>query len=229
MTPNDITTANDLWEAACCHFPVVSHEEQRAGLVLLRELARGEPVAMAQLARALAKPAEAAEAFVTDSALSPFVHKDEGGRIQGFYGLSVTPTHHQLTINGSRLWAWCAPDTLLYPELLRATAVVETRDPETGELVRLTVSPDQIEAMEPTEVVSSIRRPEAWDATSAARIMATACHFNFFFASRESGERWVEKQPETILQSLDAVYAFIKRVNAHLFGAELARLQADAA
>ena len=91
------------------------------------------------------------------------------------------------------------------------------------------MSPDRIEAVEPADVVASIRRPEACDATSAARIMATACHFNFFFASRESGESWVAKHPETFLQSLDAVYAFIRRVNAHLFGAELARLRANAA
>lgn len=229
MTRNDIATADELWEAACCHFPVLPPEEQRAGLTILRELARGDPLTIAHLARALGTPVEAAEALTRDSALSPFVHKDEGGRIQGFYGLSVMPTHHQITINGRKLWAWCAPDTLLYPELFRASAAIETRDPEAGELVRLTVSPDRIVAVEPADVVASIRRPEAWDASSAARIMATACHFNFFFASRESGEHWVAKHPETILQSLDAVYAFIRRVNTHLFGAELARLRADAA
>jgi alkylmercury lyase len=227
MKRNDIITADDLWEAACCHFPAVSREEQRIGLVLLRELARGEPVSIAQLARARGTPVEAAEALVTDAALSPFVHKDGGGRIQGFYGLSVTPTHHQLTINGRKLWAWCAPDTLLYPELFRASIAIETRDPETGELVRLTVSPDRIESVAPTNVVVSIRRPEAWDATSAGRVMATACHFHFFFASRESGEHWVAKHPETFLQSLAEVYAFMKRINAHLFGAELAQLRAD--
>lgn len=127
------------------------------------------------------------------------------------------------------MWAWCAPDTLAYPELLRATATIETRDPETGELVRLTVSSDRIESVEPTAAVSSIRRPEVWDASSAARIIATACHFNFFFASRETGDRWVGKHPETFLQPLDEVYGFIKRLNAHLFGAELTRLRADAA
>lgn len=103
MTWNDIITADDLWEAACCHFPVVSPEGQRSGLVLLRELAKGEPVTTAQLARALGTLVEAAEALTTGSALSPFVHKDEEGRIQGFYGLSVTPTHHQLTIQWTQI------------------------------------------------------------------------------------------------------------------------------
>jgi alkylmercury lyase len=229
MTRNDFITADDLSQAACRLFPAVPPVEQRAGLVLLRELARGEPVAVAQLARALGVPVETAQVLLTDSAMSPFGHKDEEGRIQGFYGLSVTPTHHQLTINGRTLWAWCALDTLLYPELFHASAVIETRDPETGELVRLMVSPDRIETAEPAGVVASIRRPEGWDATSAARIIASFCHFHFFFASRESGERWVAKHPETFLLQLDEVYSFIKRINAHLFGAELAQLRADVA
>ena len=222
MTRNDITTVDELWEAACCHFPAVSHEEQRAGLVLLRELARGEPVAIAQLARALGTPVETAEALATSSALSPLVHRDQGGRIQGFYGLSVTPTHHQLTINGRKLWAWCAPDTLLYAELLSAPVAVETRDPETSEPIHLTVSPTRIESVEPKHVMASLARPDTWDASSAIRIMATACRFNFFFVARDSGELWVAKHPNTFMVSLDDVYAFIRRFNRHLFGTALA-------
>lgn len=228
MTRSDITTADELWEAVRRHFPAVSQEEQRAGIVLLREVARGEPVAITQLARALGTSTEAAEAFTRDSALSPLVHADKEGRIQGFFGLSVTPTHHQTTMNKRKLWAWCAPDTLEHPELLGETAEIESRDPETGQLVHLTVSPARVEAVEPTGVVVSWRRPEAWDATSAAQIIASSCHFQFFFASRESGERWVAKHPETFLLSLDEVFAFMKRFNRHMFGTELARRQANA-
>ncbi|MPY89490.1 MAG: alkylmercury lyase [Luteitalea sp.] len=226
---NKTATIDELWEAACCHFPVVSQEEQRAGIVLLRELAGGEPVTIAQLARALGTPTETAEALTRDSALSPFVHAGEEGRIQGFWGLSVTPTHHQLTVNGRKLWAWCAPDSLEHPELLGDTAEIESRDPETGQLIRLTVSPARVEAVEPTGAVVSMRRPETWNATSAARIMASACHFHFFFASRESGERWVAKHPETFLLSPDEVFAFVTRVNSHMFGTELARRRANRA
>lgn len=228
MTRSDITTADELWEAARHHFPVVSEEEQRAGLVLLREVARGEPVAICQLAQALGTSTETADAFTRDSALSPLVHADKEGRIQGFCGLSVTPTHHQTTINKRKLWAWCAPDTLEHPELLGESAEIESRDPETGQLVHLTVSPARVEAVEPTSVVVSWRRSETWDATSAARIIASGCHFQFFFASRESGERWVAKHPETFLLSLDEVFAFMKRFNRHMFGTELARRQANA-
>jgi len=229
MTRNDTRTVDELWEAARRHFPVVSREEQRAGLVLLRELAGGEPVTIAQLARALDTPIETAEALTRNSALSPFVLAGEGGRIEAFWGLSVTPTPHQVTVHGRTLWAWCAPDTLEYAELLGAPTAIESRDPEAGQVIRLTMSPARVEAVEPTGVVGSLRRPEVWDATSAARIMTSACHFHFFFASRESGERWVASHPETFLLSLDEVFAFVRRIDRHMFGTELARRRANAA
>jgi alkylmercury lyase len=150
---------------------------------------------IALLALSLGTRVETAAALVFVSALNPFVHIGEVGQIDAFYGLSVTPTHHQLTINGRKLWAWCAPDTLEHPELLGSTAAIESRDPQTGHLVRLTVSPAQIEAVEPESAAVSMRRPETWDATSSIRIMTSACHFGFFFASRESGERWLANHP----------------------------------
>jgi hypothetical protein len=193
------------------------------------ELARGEPVTIAQLAGTLGVPTDAVEAFVTVSALSPFVDLGEDGQIQGFFGLSVKPTRHQFTFNGRKLWAWCGPDTLEHPELLGGPTAVESRDPETDEVIRLTVSPACVEALEPTGVVVSMRRPEKWnwDAKSAAQIMASACHFHFFFASRDSGERWVAKCSDTFLLSLDEVFEFVKRFNWHLFGTELARRRAN--
>jgi alkylmercury lyase len=229
MTRSDITTVDELWEAARRHFPPVSPEDQRAGLVLLLELAQGESVSIGQFAKVLGTSAEAAEAFTRESALSSLVYMGADGRIQGFYGLSVTPTRHQTTIHGRILWTWCAPDTLEHPELLGRTAEIMSHDPETGQVVHLTVSPDRIEAVEPTSVVMSMRRPEAWDVTSAAGIIASGCHYQFFFASRDSGERWVAKNPQTVLLSLGEVFAFMKRFNGHMFETELARRAGKAA
>jgi alkylmercury lyase len=209
--------------------PTVSPEDQRIGVVLLHELAKGDPLAVAGLAQRLDRPIEAVGAFLRDSPLSPFVHIDNQDRIQGFWGLSVKPTHHQLTINGRGLWAWCAVDTLLYAELLGLTAQIETRDPETNQSNRLTVSPSRIETVEPTGIVVSMVRPQNADFTSNVRLKASACHFIFFFASHASADQWQAKHPDTVLLSLDEAFAFAKRANAHVFGAELARLQATAA
>lgn len=227
MTPNLTATADLLWEAARSRWLVPSHEEQRAGIVLLRQLARGEPVTIAQFAQALGASCEAAETLLKNSALSSLVHADEAGRVLGFFGLSVVPTSHHLTVEGRRLWTWCAVDTLFIPELLGARAEVESRDPEAGQTVHVTVSAAGIESADPSGVVLSMNSPQTWEVTSACRIMASACHFISFFGSRAAGERWQTKHPETVLLTLDEAFTFGKYQNAHLFGAKLARLRAN--
>jgi alkylmercury lyase len=229
MTLKDKTVHECLWDLAAQWLPVFSPTEQHVGIVLLQELAKGEAVTCARLAQALGTPFGATESLVKDSALRPFIHKDEGDRIIGFWGLSVVPTPHQIRVSGRRLWTWCTQDSLFMPELLGETAEVESRDPESNQLIRLTVSPDRVEAAEPSGIAVSMGRPDTWDQSSAARIMATACHFIFFFASRASGERWQAKhaEPETVLLSLDEAHDFGKRSNAYLFGTELALRKAE--
>ncbi len=144
-----------LVQSAEAAMPGLSSEEQRAGIVLLRELAKGEPVAVPQFAQALGVPINEAAALVNDSGLSRLIFTGEDGRVAGVWGLSTAQTHHKFTINGRTLWAWCAGDTLFLPEVLDQTAAVESRDPESGDLVRLTISPARVEAVEPKDVIVS--------------------------------------------------------------------------
>ncbi|MFU0505254.1 organomercurial lyase [Pseudaminobacter sp. NGMCC 1.201702] len=231
MMPDNTTTVDELWEAARRNFPVFSPELQRAGMVLLGELTKGEPVTTSQFAQALGASFATAGALVKNSVLSPFVHLDGEDRIQGFFGLAVTPTHHQLTVSDRTLYAWCAVDCLFLPELIDDTAEIESKDPESGQVVRLTVSPSGVNSVEPAGIVVSMVPPQTWDLTSAARVMKSACHFIFFFTSRASGERWQAKhtEPETILLSMDEAVAYCKRSNAHVFGTELAQRTAGQA
>jgi len=229
MTQNNNTTVDQLWAAAARRFPALSPEEQRAGIALLRELAGGKPVTTAQFARALGISRDTAAALVTDSTLSPYVHLGQGDRVQGFFGLSVSRTAHQITVNGRTLWTWCAYDTLFLPTLLGETAEIETQDPETEREIRLKVSSAGIEGAEPAGIVASIVGPQLWDHTSADLLKATACHLMFFFASRASGETWQARHPAAVLLPLDAAFEFGRCSNAHLFGAELARLNSEAA
>lgn len=229
MTQTNNTTVDELWAVAARCLPTFTPEEQRAGIGLLRELARGQPVTIDQLAQALGLRRSLAETLVRSSTLSPYIHLDEGGKIQGFMGLAVSHAGHEITLDGRRLWTWCAYDTLFLPALLGKTAEIETRDPETERVIRLSVSPAVIESAEPVGTVASIVGPQLWDHASVDLLRASACHFMFFFDLRASGETWQAKNPATVLLPLDDAFEFGKRSNAHCFGAELARLGSLAA
>ncbi|MGH3452328.1 MAG: organomercurial lyase [Haloechinothrix sp.] len=216
-------TVDKLWEAAVHRFPEFSPDEQRAGLALLGELARGEPVTPSRLATVLGVPAEEAEAYLRDSRMSRLVYTDDQGAALGFFGLSTVSTDHRFTVDDRTLWTWCAADTLFLPELLEVTASVESKDPQSGEPVSLTVSPTAVERAEPDGVWVSMNSPEVWETTSAARIIVTACHYIHFFTSPESGRRWIEDHPNTVIIPLDDAFTWGQRQNRRMFGDALAR------
>ena len=59
------------------------------------------------------------------------------------------------------MWTWCAWDSLFIPEILGRSARVTSPDPETGEIVRLVVTPDGIKSVVPDGAVVSFIQPEA--------------------------------------------------------------------
>jgi hypothetical protein len=62
---------------------------------------------------------------------------------------------------------------------------------------------------------------------SAANVMATFCHFVFFFASPASGERWVAEHPGTFPSPLEEGMTIARRLNQRTFGQELERRAAE--
>lgn len=223
-------TVEQYWERLEPSVLTFSPEEQRAAIALYRELAKGQPVDSAQLGRALGVSPEDAQALLSRDAIRVFIYPDDQGRVLGFGGLAAAPMHHRFEVDGRALATWCAWDSLFIPEILGRPARVTSPDPETGEVVRLIVSPDRIESAEPQGAVVSFMLPEPGDfSTSATNVMASFCHYVFFFASRSSGDRWAAKHPGTFLYSLEEAFQLAKRLNARNFGPELARRAASSA
>jgi alkylmercury lyase len=219
-----IPTLDAYWQQLEPHLPRFSTEEQRVALALYQEVAKGQPVDDAQLGLALGISATQSRALLQRDPIQGFVYRDERGRVLGFGGLAATPMHHRFEVDDRILSTWCAWDSLFIPELLGRPARVVSSDPESGELVRLVVTPDRIESAEPEGAVVSFIMPDAQAfGSSAVNVIVKFCHFIFFFSSRSSGERWVAKHPDTFLCSLDDAFALARRHNARNFGPELAR------
>ena len=222
MATHDRPTVDQYWEMLAPLLKSFSPEEQRAAVTLYRELAKGRAVDAEQFARALGTTPAAARALLERDAIKRFIYPDADGRVLGFGGLAAAPMHHRFEVNGRTLWTWCAWDSLFIPQILGSTARVTSPDPENHELVRLTVTPDRIQSVEPGEAVISFIRPDAETfRNSATNIMASFCHYIFFFASRASGERWTSTHPGTFLSTLDDASALAKRLNAANFASVL--------
>lgn len=117
------------------------------------------------------------------------------------WGLTLVPTPHKYRANGHDLYAWCAADTISFPSLLNHTAVIESPDPISGEIVRLTVTPDGVEGLNPSSAVVS------WSLESDLdNIRGSFCNLTHYFTSRETAAQYVSDRPGLVIVPVDSVF-----------------------
>jgi alkylmercury lyase len=209
----DIEQVERLTERLIAAVPKLDPEGQRIGLALIRTLAAGAPVSDREVAVATG----ATEAGVRDAlARWPGVFRDEDGRVVGFMGLSVGEFgEHRIEVDGRRLTAWCAWDTLFVPGLLGRPARVSSRCPVTGEAITLTVSADGPAGVSPAGTLLSFLAPKR---PFDPDVVRSFCHFVHFFASEQAARQWIAEHPGMFTVSVDDSFTLGQRTNAAAFG-----------
>jgi len=156
--------------------------------VLLRLVARGEPVTVADIAAACGRPVAEVQAALGQM---PDTELDDAGRVVG-WGITQRPTPHQFEVDGRHLFTWCALDTLMFPALLGQAASVTSPCHATGEPVhvQVDVDPDRVSTVTPAEAVVSIVTPG-----KTASIRGAFCNQVHFFASTDAAAPWLAEHP----------------------------------
>lgn len=164
---------------------------------LLRELARGRPVTIEQLAHTTGY--NAGEVRDGLGGLSDTEY-DEQDRVIG-HGITLRETPHQFTVDGEALYTWCALDTLIFPTVLGRPAQVVSPTPGSSEPVRLTVDPKTgVTALDPGTAVVSVLVPEG-----GSSVRAAFCNQVHFFATPDAATDWLTEHPDgTVLTVADA-------------------------
>ena len=211
MTTNGNVNLDDLAASVVAVFPKLDLLEQRLSLELYGLLAEGQPVPRPKLAQRLGISVENVNRTLDGW---PGVYSDPQQRIVGYWGLAVPAAHaspHRITVDGRILSAWCAWDTLFLPQLLGQTAEVESTSPALGDTVRLTVTPEQVEHVDPIDAQMSFLLPDA--AGVQKDVVTTFCHFVHFFPSRQIGESWTAQHPGTFMLSINEAHTLARRKN----------------
>lgn len=189
-------------------FPSLNELEQRLSLELYRLLADGQPVPRTALAKRLETSDETVDRILHGW---PGVYSDADRQIVGYWGLSIPSAYgspHQLKINGRTLAAWCAWDTLFLPQLVGHTADIQSTSPGDVGIVRLTITPRQVERVEPIGSQMSVLVPDAQEMQK--NVMTSFCHFVHFFPSRQAAESWTAKKPGTFLLSIHEAHVLAR-------------------
>src|SRR5207245_2836301 len=115
-------------------------------------------------------------------------------------------------IGGRRLYTWCALDTLILPAMLGRAARVTSPCAATGASVRLLVSAEGIDELEPASAVLSLHLFEGRDVRNAF------CRDVNFFVSQNSTAGWLHTHPGAWVLPV---------AQAHSLARDLARQLAD--
>lgn len=166
-------------------------------LPLLRLLGKGQPVQIDTLAAAAAKTIPE---IIRALARVPDTEYDDNGRIIG-QGLTLKPTRHHIEINDTKLYTWCALDTLIFPAILGASAHVESSCQASGAPIRITITTSGVTSVQPAGAVVSLVNPE--DMTS---VRSAFCNQVHFFASAKAAGPWLAAHPGGSILPIEDAY-----------------------
>lgn len=189
-------TTEELAEILVEPWEAVPPSLKKVMTALLRLLQLGEPVTPEELGSATGLGANEALKLARRFG----AEFDEEGNIVGS-GLTLVPTPHKYRANGKDLFAWCAVDMITFPALLGHSAVIESPDPISGEIVRLTVTPDGVEGLEPSSAVVTWSLKSDMD-----NIRGSFCNSVHFFASGETAAEYVSKHPGLVIVPVESVF-----------------------
>ncbi len=176
-------------------------------------LANGQPVSAEKLAST--SHLSLADAHDTLAQLNQCgCELDTHGNLLGAV-LTLNPTPYHFQVNGQRLFAWCAMDTLFLPALLGQTAQVESTCPATNTKIRLTITPAGIEAVNPPETAISVVIPgvtPSCQAGAKSGPQGPICSAMHFFSSYEAASPWLIAHPGTIILTMDKAWHLAQEV-----------------
>ncbi len=211
MDSPSILNLDELAASIVRCFPSLNLLEQRLSLDLYRLLAEGQPVPRTGLAERLEISVETVNRVLESW---PGVFLDVEQRLVGYWGLSIPTAYrspHTLRMNGRTLSAWCAWDTLFLPQLVGHTAEIESASPGGAGIVRLAMTPQQVERVEPVTTQMSVLVPDAQEVQK--NVVTSFCHFIHFFPTRQSAESWTAKHPGTFLLSIHEAHVLARLKN----------------
>ena len=197
------TYLNQVGEAIKAAMPKLDKTDQQIATAVYRLMSKGEPVEATAVAESVA-------GITVDSVNErlnswPGVFRDHSGRVVGFWGHAIDKLdpEYRLVADGNTTYAWCALDTLFIPGIIGKAVRVEASDPISGEAVSVVVDGDGVREVTPAGALVSMAIP---DGPFGYDVIESFCHRVLFFASDQTGARWVARHNGASLLSVEQAF-----------------------
>lgn len=168
----------------------------------IQGLSRGQPISPDELAEMWEVPLEQVRTVLEAAVENGNAEIDSDGNLVGGI-LSLNPTSHSIFVDDRKLYAWCAYDAIYTPGVLGKTARIESRDPVTGAPIRVIVTPQGIDDVEPKGAMVSI---VAGNTDMRGGPESPRCTQMLFFESGESANEWMKGRPGVAILTVEEVF-----------------------
>jgi len=193
----------DQYRAAYAAIPQEALDlDIRVTIKTMQALARGKPVSPGQLAEIWEIPLEHVRAILKQSVAKGQAQIDDQGNLVGGV-LSLIPTPHRISIDGTQLYAWCAYDAIYAPGVLGKPVRIVSQDSVTGETIRLSITPAGVSKVQPEDTVVTV---VSTDTDLVGGPEGPRCSQMLFFGSRESAEKWAKNRPDVSILTVEEVF-----------------------
>jgi len=172
----------------------------------IQALAKGNPVSPAQLANTWNMPLDQVQAILKQAEENGRVEINTKGDLVGAV-LSLNPTEHQISMDNHRFYAWCAYDALYAPGVIGKPAQIISKDPVTGKMIQVSITPDRVEEVQPESAVVSV---VGAGGDMRAGPKSSRCTHMLFFESQDSAEQWMQSRTGVSILRVEEVFELVK-------------------
>jgi alkylmercury lyase len=168
---------------------------------IFRLLAKGQPVPISHIA----ERSECGKSAVSEALESAPVRLDEENRVIDVFGFTLDPTFHRVQLDGISLYTCCALWSHFIPRVTDMSAEVDSVDPISRRIVRLTITSEGVTKLEPITAVATLVKTRLEEIQHLGPIGSYVCNHICHFTSRESAERFIVEDKRRFVVSVQVL------------------------
>lgn len=170
-------------------------------------LAQGEPLAISEMAEASGR-----EVWLIEQTLKAARCRfDDDARLIDLFGMTLEPTLHRLEIGGRIVFSCCALWAHVIPRLVGRPVSVQSVDPTSRQVVRLSISPTGVTALDPPQALATLAVADS--GSIGSDVESAFCRHVRHFATLGSAERFSLVSPARRVVPLGALDRAAERLH----------------
>jgi alkylmercury lyase len=171
--------------------PNLKKEERQISKFLYQKLALGRSVPIETIANELQKPIQDIQDHLKQMA---YVEYSAASEISAYRGVTLNQTKHNVFHNNSKIYTWCAFDTLFLADLLAKPVSISSNCPTCFKAIACKVTDHDLTNFKSTDIVMSFIIPNKVDICEDLQ-NAFCCKVHFF-CNEQCGSEWINLSSE---------------------------------